>query len=56
VTADRADRYMGHSTSSSVPGRYRHLLAGQMAEDARMLDAWLAGATAGKVVPLAVAQ
>jgi integrase len=56
VTPDRADRYMGHSTSSTVPGRYRHLLPGQMAEDARTLDAWLAGVTAGKVVPLAAAQ
>jgi integrase len=56
VSPDRADRYMGHSTDATVPGRYRHLLPGQMAEDARTLDAWLAGVTAGKVVPLAAAQ
>ena len=52
VTPDRADRYMGHSTSSTVPGRYRHLLPDQREEDARTLDAWLAGVTGGKVVPL----
>jgi integrase len=56
VSPDRADRYMGHSTSSTVPGRYRHLLPGQMAKDAEQLDAYLAGATAGKVVALAVGQ
>jgi integrase len=56
VSPDRADRYMGHSTASRVPGRYRHLLPGQMAEDAKTLDSWLAGGTAGKVVQLAAAQ
>jgi integrase len=56
VSPDRADRYMGHSTSSTVPGRYRHLLPGQMAKDAELLDEYLAGATAGKVVALAAAQ
>jgi integrase len=56
VSPDRADRYMGHSTSSTVPGRYRHLLPGQMAKDSELLDEYLAGATAGKVVALAVGQ
>jgi integrase len=55
VSADRADRYMGHS-SGSVASRYRHLLPAQMQEDRRMLDAYLAGAVTGKVVPLAVGQ
>ena len=50
----RADRYMGHS-SGTVAGRYRHLLPGQLAEDRERLDAYLAGAAAGKVVPLAAA-
>lgn len=55
VSPDRADRYMGHS-SGSVASRYRHLLAAQMTEDARRVDEYLAGATAGKVVALAAAQ
>ena len=33
VSADRADRYMGHS-SGGVASRYRHLLSAQMAEEA----------------------
>jgi integrase len=52
VSPDRADRYMGHS-SGSVASRYRHLLPAQMAEDARRVDAYLAGAAAGKVVSFA---
>jgi integrase len=55
ISPDRADRYMGHS-AGGVAGRYRHLLPGQVAEDAKRLDAYLTGSTAGKVVPLAVAQ
>jgi integrase len=54
VSETRADRYMGHS-NGSVQGRYRHQLAGQLAEDARQLDAWLAGTASGKVVTLAEA-
>ena len=54
VSEARADRYMGHSTGS-VAGRYRHLLPGQIAEDRKLLDAYL-GANTGKVVPLAVAE
>jgi integrase len=55
ISADRADRYMGHS-SGGVASRYRHLLPAQMVEDARRVDAYLAGAVSGKVVPLAAAQ
>jgi integrase len=51
ISETRADRYMGHS-AKGVAGRYRHLLPGQIAEDARRLDKYLAGATAGKVVVL----
>jgi integrase len=56
VSEARADRYMGHA-APGVAGRYRHLLPGQIAEDARRVDEYLAGATAGKVVaiPAAVA-
>jgi integrase len=52
VSETRADRYMGHA-NHSVANRYRHQLAGQLVEDVAKLDAYLAGATAGKVVPLA---
>jgi hypothetical protein len=45
---------MGHS-DGSVAGRYRHQLPGQLAEDAKLVDAYLAGAHAGKVVALAAA-
>jgi integrase len=55
ISETRADRYMGHSTNRTVAGRYRHQLAGQLAEDAERLDAYLTGATAGKVVALDVA-
>lgn len=51
ISETRADRYMGHS-NPSVQARYRHQLEGQLAEDAERLDAYLAGAVAGKVVPL----
>jgi integrase len=51
VSEARGDRYMGHA-APGVAGRYRHLLPGQLAEDARRVDEYLAGATAGKVVEL----
>jgi integrase len=51
ISETRADRYMGHA-AKGVAGRYRHLLPGQIAEDANRLDAYLAGALAGKVVSL----
>lgn len=51
VSPDRADRYMGHS-SGSVASRYRHLLAAQVTADRAALDAYLAGATSGKVVSI----
>ena len=54
ISETRADRYMGHS-NSSVARTYRHQLEGQMAEDAKAVDAYLSGAVAGKVVPLAAA-
>jgi integrase len=51
ISETRADRYMGHS-APGVAGRYRHLLPGQIAEDAKRLDEYLAGAAAGKVVDI----
>jgi integrase len=54
ITETRADRYMGHS-NGSVASRYRHQLAGQLADDARTLDAYLTGSAAGKVVTLSAA-
>lgn len=54
VSADRGDRYMGHS-SGSVASRYRHLLPSQMAEDRAALDAYVAGSSSGKIVSLAAA-
>jgi integrase len=54
VSETRADRYMGHA-APGVAGRYRHLLPGQLAEDAKKLHAYVAGEAAGKVVALAVA-
>jgi integrase len=55
VSPDRADRYLGHSRGT-VQGRYRHILDGQLEDDAKRVDAYLAGAVAGKVVALAAAQ
>lgn len=52
ISETRGDRYMGHS-NPSVQARYRHQLEGQLTEDAARLEAWLAGAAAGKVVALA---
>jgi integrase len=43
ISETRADRYMGHS-NPSVANRYRHQLAGQLAEDAARLDEYLSGA------------
>jgi integrase len=51
VSESRADRYMGHS-AKGVAGRYRHLLPGQIAEDAKRVDEYLAGSLAGKVVEM----
>jgi integrase len=55
ISETRADRYMGHARKE-VAGRYRHLLPGQLAEDARRVDEYLAGAVAGKVVQLPRAE
>jgi integrase len=55
VSETRADRYMGHA-ASGVAGRYRHMLPGQLSEDAAKLQAYLAGNEAGKVVAIALAQ
>jgi integrase len=52
ISETRADRYMGHS-NPSVQGRYRHQLAGQLAEDAATLTAYIEGTKSGKVVTLA---
>lgn len=52
VSESRSDRYAGHS-DGRVGNRYRHLLAGQLAEDAETLNAYLVGAADGKVVPIA---
>jgi integrase len=49
VSEERADRYMGHSRGS-VASRYRH--PQQYVEDAKRLDEYLGGSTAGKVVSL----
>jgi integrase len=46
VWPTRADRYMGHS-DHSTPGRYRHQLEQQYAEDAARLDRYLTGAQTG---------
>jgi integrase len=51
ISETRADRYMGHA-APGVAGRYRHLLPGQLSEDARRVDEYLAWTTAGKVVEM----
>ena len=51
ISETRADRYMGHS-APGVAGRYRHLLPGQISEDAKRVDEYLAGSVAGKVVEM----
>jgi integrase len=40
ISEERADRYMGHSRGT-VASRYRHLLRGQLQEDARTFDDYL---------------
>jgi integrase len=55
ISETRADRYMGHS-NPSVQARYRHQLEGQLAEDAKRLDDYVAGAVEGKVVAIADAR
>jgi hypothetical protein len=54
VSEVRADRYAGHS-NPSVANRYRHLLPGQLEDDAARLDEYLGGGTTGKVVRLPLA-
>jgi integrase len=51
VSPTWADVYMGHAAQGAAGG-YRHLLPSQIAEDARRLDEYLAGAITGKVVEL----
>lgn len=51
ISETRSDRYMGHA-APGVAGRYRHLLPGQISDDARIVDAYLSGHAAGKVVEL----
>jgi integrase len=55
ISEARADRYMGHS-NPSVSARYRHQLPGQLAEDAERLEAYLNGASEGKVVALVAVE
>ena len=43
ISQTRSARYLGHSLPS-ISDRYRHALAGQLAEDAASLDAYLTGA------------
>jgi len=52
VSEIRCDRYLGHS-NRSLGARYSHALTTQLATDAEALDAFLDGATAGRIVPLA---
>jgi integrase len=49
VSEERSDRYMGHSRGT-IGSRYRHPT--EYAEDAKRLDSYLTGATAGKVITL----
>jgi integrase len=55
ISEARCDRYMGHARGG-VAGRNRQLLPAQIAEDAAKLDAYLTGASVGKVGRLAAAQ
>jgi len=48
----RCDRYLGHA-NHSVGRRYTHALSVHLSDDAAALDAYLGGAAAGRVVPLA---
>jgi integrase len=55
ISEERSDRYMGHSRGG-VASRYRHLLPGQLADDARKIDEYLAGAVAGKITSIRAAS
>jgi integrase len=55
ISETRADRYMGHA-DGGVARRYRHQLEHQLREDAERLEAWIAGAIAGKVVAIPTAD
>lgn len=55
ISETRADRYAAHSVGG-MRGRYTHMLERQLADDASALDAYLAAASAGKVVALDVAS
>jgi integrase len=52
ISEARCDRYLGHA-NHSIGRRYTHAFQSQLASDAALLDAYLGGATTGKVVPLA---
>jgi integrase len=52
ISEARCDRYLGHA-NHSIGRRYTHGFKEQLAADAARLDEYLAGAPAGKVVPLA---
>jgi integrase len=49
ISEARCDRYMGHA-SGKVGRRYLHRIAGQLAADAKQLDAYLAGESASVTV------
>jgi len=51
ISQSRADTYAGHA-DGRVGNRYRHILPGQLAEDAALLNRYLVGEAAGKVVRL----
>jgi integrase len=51
ISEARCDRYLGHA-NHSVGRRYTHAFESQLASDAALLDSYLAGATAGKIVGL----
>ena len=55
ISETRSARYLGHAFTT-ISGRYRHNLDGQLAEDGVRLETWLHGATRGKVVALAQAE
>lgn len=53
VSEIRCDRYLGHS-NRSLGARYSHALATQLETDTDAVDAFLDGATSGRIIPLAV--
>jgi integrase len=55
ISEARCDRYLGHA-NHSVGRRYTHGFREHLVADAAKLDEYLAGATAGKVVPLAATR